>query len=334
MKRNCCLMSSLSKLAVACTVLMAVAPLSDVRASESPLEMLRKSIAARTSISFTGVRAVVVFEDGNRVRGVTQRVYSQAPDRMRIEFLSPDNERGKLSVINGNVRWDYDPATGRAVRAETQSPTETVSRRLQELSRIAERTSVQYAGHDTVAGRPTHVIKVFTVEGITLRKSWLDTRTFLNLKTQRFDAQERVRSSAYFTEISYSPTFASGLFDFRPPRGCTIVETSGPSEPVSLAEAERQAGFSAVIPGYLPPGFSLRRDSICVIEVEGHRTLWLPFSDGVETFSLFQRRAGGSSSDIRRRGPSVSWTAGDFVFTLMGPLPRAEMSKIKASVRP
>lgn len=332
MKRNR-QMSKLCRIAVACTLLLTAASLEIVQAQEAPLEILRRSISARTSVSFTGVRTVVVFDGGTKVRGVQQRIHAQAPDRMRIEFLAPDHERGRLSVVNDTVRWDYHPETGRVVRAENPPPRESVARRLQELARIAGQVSLQYCGRESIADREAHVIKVYTAEGVTMKKSWVDTEHYVTLKTQRFDANERLRSSVYYTQINFQPSFPPGFFDFKPPAGCRVVDAPRPSEQMSLGAAERQAGFSAVLPDYLPPGYALQVDRVSVLEVRGQKTLWLPFSNGVETFSLFQRRA-DTSSDIRRRGRSVTWTAGDFCFTLMGLLHEGEMNRVKTSISP
>lgn len=326
-------MSNFCRITVACTLLLTATSVELVRAQEAPLEILRRSISARMSVSFAGVRTVVVFENGEKVRGVEQRLHSQAPDRIRIEFLAPEQERGRLSVINGTVRWDYDPGTDRAVRAETAAARETVARRLQELDRTSAQMSVQYCGRERVAGRSAHVIKVYTAEGITVRKSWVDTEHFVNLKTQRFDTNENIRSSTYYTQITFNPSFPAGLFDFEPPAGCRVVDAPRPSEQMSLVAAQRQAGFEAVLPTYLPQGYALQRDSVRVIDTRGQKTLWLPFSNGVETFSLFQRHANGPS-DIRQRGRSITWTDGGFCFTLMGPLPADEMRRIKASINP
>ncbi len=327
------IVGNLSRIAVICTVFATIASVQMAEAETTPLSILRRSINARTTVSFTGLRTVVVFENGQRVREVRQRVYSQAPDRMRVEFLTPESERGRLHVSVGSIRWDYHPNTNRAVRIEAPPVREKIRNRLDELDRIAQTMTLQHAGRDTIAGRPTHVIKIYTAEGVTVQKSWIDGVHFVSLKTQRFDGQENLRSSTEYTEISYEPAFAPGTFDFEPPRGCTVVESSRPAEPISLAEAERKVGFSAVLPEYLPRGYSLQRDRANVIEVQGQKTLWLPFSNTMETLSLFQRRA-RSTGDVHQGSRSITWTDGGFCFTLMGPLSRTEMRRIKQSIEP
>lgn len=326
-------MNSFCRTTAICLLILMGTSSEMVRAQEDPLEILRRSISARATVSYSGIRTVVVFDQGRKMHGVQQRVYAQAPDRLRIEFIEPASERGKLNVINGAVRWDYEPGTGRAVRTVSTSPRENVNRRLEALDGLTGRMTVQYSGRDTVAGRQAHVIKVFTPEGATARKAWIDTAFFVNLKTQRFDTAENVRSSVYFTQISFDPGFPPGLFDFEPPPGSVVVEAARPSQQMSLSRAQQEAGFPAVLPGYLPPGYSLLGERVSVVEIRGRTALWIPFSNGVETFSLFQRRAGGPS-DIDQRGGAVTWTAGDFCFSLIGPLARDEMAKVRASIRP
>lgn len=317
----------------ACAALVMAVSVVCASADATPLQILHRSISARTSVSFSGTRTVVLFDDGVKVRGVQQRVYCKAPDKMRIELLAPSPERGKLSLTNGRVHWEYHPQRGRALRGHQPAPSELVKQRLQELKKIAQRMHLQYCGRETIAGREAHVIKVYSAEGVPVKKSYVDTERYVTLKTQRFDAHGNVKSSAYYTQITYDPAFPPGLFDFEPPPDCSIVDSPRPSRRMSLTSAQQQVGFDAALPSYLPPGYVFHEDRVAVIEINKRKALWLTFSNGVETFSLFQRRACGPS-DVRHRGRSVTWTSGDYCFTLMGALGRDEMRKVRSSISP
>jgi len=75
----------------------------------------------------------------------------------------------------------------------------------------------------------------------------------------------------------------------------------------------------------------LERDSVAVTRHQGHFMLWLPFSNGLDTFSMFQgpRRL---QPPPKVAGASQWWLADKYCFALVGPLPPEEIQKIRASM--
>lgn len=304
-----------------------------VHGAPEPLEILRQSILARSSVDFSGIRTVVIFEDGEKVHGVQQKIDCQAPDSLRIVVIEPRSEQGKLCLTTGREQWDYNPASGRAVHTKLPPPEQVVQTRLAELEQLVDRMNMQYVGVDSIAGRPAHVVKVYTIRGLPVKKSWVDRQYYVELKTQRFDSHGRVKSSAYYTRIDYSPSFAPDLFEFQPPADATVIEAGRSTRRMPLEQAEKQAGFEAVLPTHLPSGYHFHRDRTGLIEVNGQPTIWLSFSNGADTFSLFQRRASGEMEPIRH-DRSVTWHDGNYRFTLMGSLASDEAARVKASIQP
>lgn len=298
-----------------------------------PLEILRRSVAARGSVNYAGVRTVVMFEKGVKIHGVEQQVHCQAPDKLRIMIINPPSERGKLFLANGQEQWECDPYARRALRTQLPPPSEVRALRLQEMDRLGRSLRLQFCGAERIAGREAYVVKIYTPQGLLTKKIWIDAETFVILKTQRFDSRGRVKASAYFTRINYNPQFGPGLFTFCPPADCAVIEATRPPERMPLAKAEQRAGFRAVLPTYLPPGYRFQANSVAVIQLKGRNTLWLSFTNGVDTFSLFQGR-GAAPVDTRRRGGALTWKDGGFHFTLVGPLSTAEMQRVRASIRP
>ncbi len=314
-------------------VALIAATVTVVHAAPEPLEILRQSILSRTKVDFSGIRTVVVFKDGEKLHGVEQKIDCDAPDSLRIVVIAPEDQRGKLCLTTGREQWDYDPATGRAVHSQLPPPGRVVQTRLEDLARLADRMKMQYVGTESIAGRPAHVVKVYTSKGLPVKKSWVDTQHYVELKTQRFDSRARVKSSAYYTQIEYSPSFGPGHFSFRPPEGTTVVETEDSSERMPLAQAEKQAGFEAVLPTYLPPGYHFQRDRTAVIKVNDQPTIWLSFSNGADTFSLFERRSSGNADTVAN-DRWTRWQDGGYLFTLMGRIAGDEVQRVKSSIRP
>ncbi len=302
-------------------------------ASPRPLELVRQSILARADVDFSGIRTVVAFADGEKVRGVQQKIDCDAPENLRIVILAPEAEHGRLCLTSGRNHWEYNPHTRRAVHLTLPRPETVIESRLQELEGLCERMRLQYAGTDQIAGRRSHVIKVLTPDGLPVKKIWLDDTEHIELKTQRFDTHGNVKSSAYFTRIDLDPMFTEGLFEFSPPDDAVVIETEKPASRVALKQAEQQAGFDAVLPGYLPPGYRFMRKQTAVIDVSGRPTIWLTFSNGADTFSLFERRADGDCPSAKGQS-CITWEQGGYHFTLMGMLAADEVEKVRESIRP
>ncbi|MBD3291664.1 MAG: outer membrane lipoprotein-sorting protein [Armatimonadia bacterium] len=326
------LMIRFVKLAAMQVVLVAAVAVT-VHADPQPLEILRQSILSRTTVDFSGIRTVVVFRDGEKVHGVQQRIDCDAPDRLRILVMGPENQAGKLCLTSGKQHWEYNPATDRVIHAELPSTEQLVQTRLAELARIADDMKMHYVGEEAIAGRQAHVVKVYSQGGVPVKKTWVDTQQYVELKTQRFDSHGQIKSSAYYTRIDFSPTFTDDIFDFEAPQGAKIVEAQRPSERMSLQQAEKKAGFSAVLPNYLPPGYRFCSDRTAVIEVKGKATIWLSFSNGADSFSLFERPAEGTLEPVEHER-SITWQHGNYRFTLMGALAHDELLRVKNSIRP
>jgi outer membrane lipoprotein-sorting protein len=320
------------KLAVLQVALIAAAVIG-VHAAPEPLQILRQSIMAPTKVDFSGVRTVVIFKDGQKVHGVQQKIDCDAPDDMRIVVIAPESQRGKLCLTSGRDHWEYNPSAGRAVYTKLSAPEKVCQTRLSELEHLADRMKMQYAGSDSIAGRPAHVVKVYTTTGLPVKKTWVDTQHHLELKTQRFDSHGQVKSSAYYTSIDYSPSFQPGLFSFEPPEGVTVVRTERDAQRMPLEQVEQKAGFEAVLPTYLPPGYHFSRDRTGLIEVNGQPTIWLSFTNGADTFSLFERRASGEMGQVKH-DRAVTWQDGTYQFTLMGTLASDELQQVKSSIKP
>ncbi len=310
------------------TITVAVA-----QSNPQALDILKRSILAEGTLNFSGVRSVVVFEASVKTQGYQQQVCEKAPGKLRMTVIEPEAQRGRLCVSNGRVFWEYTPSKCRGTRRELPPAEQARARRLADLERLSERMQVQYLGTEAIAGRTSHVVTVRAGTGLPLKKIWADAEHYLPLKMQRFDPQGRVKLSMYYTSINFQPQYTAGMFDFEPPAGC-VVQTSGDlPERIALSEAETRAGFKAALPGYLPPGYSFEKKRVAVISLKGRKVLWLTFSNGADTFSIFQRPH-GVALQPRQSGRSMDWTAGNHSFTLVGQLSCEEMCKVRESVKP
>jgi len=87
-------------------------------------------------------------------------------------------------------------------------------------------------------------------------------------------------------------------------------------------------------PSHLPAGYKLiRTASLCV---NGFSCSHLQFSNGVNTISIFQHRA-GKEAPVQKVDSKVTnvltWARDGMQLTIMGDLPRAELQKVADSTK-
>ncbi|GAG11507.1 unnamed protein product, partial [marine sediment metagenome] len=186
-------------------MLVALATCAHAQVSDKALNVLRQSILAQGTVSFSGLKTVVIFQGGEKVRGYQEQVYEKAPGKRRWAVIAPEDQRGSLCIRNGQVQWEYSPKHARVVRRELPTPADLRAERLTGLDRLRTRTRIQYLGTETIANRPTHVILVSTRQGVPVKKTWIDTEHYVPLKTQQFDCKGLIKSSAYYEAINYQP---------------------------------------------------------------------------------------------------------------------------------
>ncbi|MFP3904103.1 MAG: hypothetical protein ACLFWB_07660, partial [Armatimonadota bacterium] len=107
-----------------------------------------------------------------------------------------------------------------------------------------------------------------------------------------------------------------------------------PPQRVPLQAAEKAAGFNAVIPANLPDGYVFERDSVAVTRYMDQKTLWLTFTNGLDTFSLFETPCDGQELRQKKTKHTIhQWHAGGLCFTLIGPLSHRQVQKIMNSTQ-
>jgi len=325
------LMSRRVLFAIVGLALMALSVHAEAQVNEEAFTVLRKKIMANGMVSFSGLRTVVLFENGVKVRGFQEQIYQKSPGKQRIAVVAPEGERGRLCVTNGQVQWQYFPKDSKAVRRELSTAAESRASRLAGLDRLRERMKIEYLGTETIAGRSAHVILVSAPLDIPIKKTWVDSQHYIPLKTQLFDSSGNVKSSAFYTAINFRPQYTAGMFDFELPPGCSVRTASQLPKRMSQRAAEKAAGFRAALPRYLPPGYSLLKDQVAVLEQGGKVILWVPFSNGADTFSIFQRLL-GSPAPPPTKGRSLTWNLGNHSFVLVGSISVDQMKRVRDSL--
>ena len=259
-----------------------------------------------------------------RVRETRQIVKHAGPGRMRMEYVYPPNVAGETILIVGGRYFHYKPAPENKI-LEGVAPPGELAARAKELTQRLRRGAIQarVVGQEEVASRDAAIVEIRSLRGGAFYlKFWIDTATGVRLKYNNLDPSGRVVSETYFTKIEYNPQFAAA--DFRPgslpdvpheallPKGKPYASVSAaqPFAPYPIREPS------------VPEGYRL--DGVWVVRGPNRVTTILRYTDGVNSFALFESPAPGKRAVKWRpglmRNGAAQWADEGMAFVLIGNL--------------
>lgn len=297
--------------------------------ADQALTILRRVIYADQKVAYAGRVEINVYRGGRLVTQQVQRITRVNRSRERIEVLAPAAQAGRVIVSDGHSQWEYSPRRNSVVERSLPSPAEVLHNKLDALKAVQSTLHPAYLGIATVAGRRCHVVTVSPPYGRRVRKKmWVDTEHFVELRWERYSPDGERTTSWALTSVDFRPAIDARTLTFKVPAGAAFQRFPHAAR-MSLQAAEKQVGFRAVVPRYLPPGFVFLRDAVGVAQPANRRVLWMSFTDGVDAFSLFQSQSVGRPLPAREH--STQWEAKGFTFVLVGAIPGDVREKIKNS---
>jgi outer membrane lipoprotein-sorting protein len=254
--------------------------------SVSPAQVLRMALEAPRLIDYEGTKVITALR-GGRVETVTVVESHKRPNKMRLEFLSPEDVAGRLVVDDGATAWHYEPQLNMAFEDRTLDGG-PVSR---DLTLLQRNYRLALLGSDEVIGRQAYVIVLDPKGSGVLRELWVDRATGAVLRGEDRDAARGVVLSTYFSRISFSLNLPQAYFQFRTPAGARVftmrITGDGTASPAALAARVR---FPVLIPPVLPEGYTFR--GAALTRFGSLASVHLQYSDGGNLISFFEAPAG------------------------------------------
>lgn len=304
---------------------------------------LRSAVTAPRRVSYAGMKTVTIW--GGAVRSSQVRVFHQAPDQTRFEYLAAGDQPERIVVITGQTETDFIPVKNQFIRRRAPETSEEGLTR--QILQIQANYDVRFESDDKVAGRDTRLIAVDSkFPGRPRLRIWVDTRTRLILRFEGYGPAGALRQASAFLSLQINPLLSADLFVLTPPPGVQVQTPRGAGT-MTMEEIARLVGFVPQLPAYLPPGYQFVRSR--VVTVHQTPTATLAFSDGISTLTLFESRGpqgpapngrtvrvGTAEGTVARRGVAtlLHWNLGGISFTLVGDLPPDELVRVGASVPP
>lgn len=301
-------------------------------AGANAVEVLRKAILARGEVTYSSVGTVAGME-GGRSKTSTQTVFRKKGGRERIRMQDADGRTVWLKVCDGKTVWEHHVVWKRVFQRQLPDPQRLRNRELFNLKVLSANFNVQLVGTETIAGRKAYRVRISRpgTPAATIREVWVDQANFVELKTQSFGLDSRPVHTVTLERVNFSPTFDPGAFDFQPPAGIEPHVMQPPKFVGTVDVAARQAGLQALLPRQVPSGFSLYSDSVTVRDLKGVTALSFQYTNGVRTFSVFQRKA---KPDDRPPGPgrggARTLLIAGYHLTIVGQLSPQEFDTIQA----
>lgn len=316
-------------MAVGLMLWAALAALPSARADRAT-DVLAAAVRAEQTVSYRATAELRIMRGAQTTSTQTLKIANAPGNRRRTEVTAPPAEAGRLIVRNGRTEWEYWPRLGRVLQRTLPDPESITRQRLGALKTAQATLYAAYTGVATVAGRKCHVVTVSPPDGrLVSKRVWVDAENYVELKWERYSGGRKPSVTWAVRSISFGAV-PEGLFHFRPPARTRVTkEPNAPEMP--LAEAERQVGFRAVLPGKLPAGYALDRACVGVVRFGGSAALWLRFSNGVDSFSLFE--SGRLGKTPQRLAQATRWDTATRTYLLIGRLSQQDRQKIIKTTR-
>lgn len=310
------------------------APASPSQSDQPAQDLLKRMLQAENSLALTGNQITTVSQNGLDISS-EQQVQRDGARSLRIDYLRPARLAGEQIIDNSRFYCHLMPAKDTL----ELSPSRIQSLRVHVPEIIAQiragRLVVQSVGQDVVAGHACGVVRASARSNapVPWRRFWIDPTNGAQLRIEQYDAEGRLQSASYYTQVSYNPRFE--VTAFRLPATGSKVLTSGFAIPsLTLDQVRAQAGFPVPTPAYLPEGFRYQAGSLS--EARRGRVIELRYFNGANALSVFETRNGAETGPARmehpRHGVLFGRQAGMKV-VIIGNVGNSEMEKVLTSLR-
>lgn len=297
-------------------------------------DLLKRMLQAENSLALAGDQVTTVSRNGLDLSS-EQQVQRNGARSLRIDYVRPARLAGEQIIDNGRFYCRLVPA--KDTLEISPSRIQSLHMRVPEvIAQIrAGRLVVQSVGQDLVAGHACGVVQVSARSSapVPWRRFWIDPTNGAQLRIEQHDADGRLQSVSYYTQVTYNPRFDAAAFRL-PVTGSRVVTSGFATPSLTLDQVRAQAGFPVPAPTYLPEEFKYQAGSVS--DAHGRRVVELRYFNGANTLSVFETPdgpgAGPSRTQHPRRGVLFGRQTGMKV-VIIGNLGNLELEQVLTSLR-
>lgn len=215
--------------------------------------------------------------------------------RYRMEYISPEEARGRVIASDGAAFWQYDPKRNTLAKTLQITGTGQGGRKTDPLIERNYKIAL-LSDKETLAGRRVYLLELTPAyAGMSLQRRWVDQKTFKTLRIETRYPDGVVSRNIVYTPLAL-PASVSAT-DFQPPKtpGVRLIDASAPADAASAQERAKIA-LSVGLKAESQMGFQLMR--VAFSEISGKKNTQCLFSNGVETVSIFVQDGGQTSQTV------------------------------------
>lgn len=198
--------------------------------------------------------------------------------------------------------------------------------------------SLMQVGEDRIAGRPTKVVEIKPRDQYRYGfKLWLDTETFLTLRSDMLDSAGHVVEQMLFTDITLLSREEAVAKVDAPGGSHNVAEADQVHDRVAERRELASADGSPWDVGSVPDGFALKDHVLTVDAAEPADGEHLLFSDGLASVSVFIEKFSAEDKPFKglsRMGAVNAYgtVVNDHQVTVVGDVPAATVRMVGQSV--
>lgn len=287
--------------------------------SLTPEEAFQKILNSFSSVDFKGKLMFISYgpEDGP-VREAL--IIKKAPDKSRIEFISPKEIKGSGMITNGKERWpifneaqagrrdhpprpeDKDRKTDFPSRSRRPPPGPPPDGMMEDfpyknIQFLLKNYNIRILNGGNVADRNTYLLELESkISPRPSRKLWIDKEKGVILKMEKYDSQKRLRGFFVYSEINYDPKIDDSVFRGGPPKIMGVFKQrdgrgreeiwNNEQGALDTERVIKKSEMNLSLPERLPAGFVI--ESVTVLKFGERKTVHLKYTDGLAIISAFQ----------------------------------------------
>ncbi|HGJ64598.1 TPA: DUF4367 domain-containing protein [bacterium] len=260
-----------------------------------PEALFVKMSQAYQTVDFEG-RFTMIFRLPMGSQSLDIQEYRKAPNKRRIEIISPSDIAGLGMVVDGEERWRLESNEKKHLPFRFLPPEHLEETQFQNFRLLLRNYKVGVFNGGSVAGRDTYLIEITPKQqNRPSRKLWIDAEKGIPLKSELYDTQKVLRRLIAYSKIDFNSAIDDKLF--KNPRRFwdTRKRPPGPKgeeiwnynqSKVDINKLREKTQFDIVVIEQLPGGFALQ--SINTIEIDKAKNAHLKYSDGLTALSVFQ----------------------------------------------
>ncbi|MFN2271037.1 MAG: DUF4367 domain-containing protein [Anaerolineae bacterium] len=330
-----------------------------------------QEVEASTEDAHAVVEFSVQAEDMDVEMDVVVELWEQRPNKIRAEVLEAGEAEfeGVISVTDGEQAWLYHPdenvvVTGALGDLESDEipvdPQQVIGLMEEGIQWAMDNFDVKLAGEEELNGVATYKLEFTPKEGEDYPMPIpADAKATLWVEKERWIALQAHVDGSSFGEgwvhvrsFEFNTGLDDALFQFEIPAGAHVIniEDMQPT-PLTLDEAEAQAGFDLLVPTYEPDGvtlievlqvgeaFVLRYDhsttSFTIVQGDlPHMEGGLP--EGTHSGEIVDVDVRGQTATLATDGAGnsfLSWTENGVSVTIAGHISADEIVKVAESLQ-